>query len=156
MRRVPLLYWKSYPLIGGEVNDDKVWTYYYSLAVSQLSPLGLDGVTDLINISMNYPACGYIGGDLLLAWDGSELREINQDVDASDAGVYYVSSYPILPGDKGGRLNSILSVTNSVEYEINDAGEQKTLSHDSLVIQYHWAKGKGIVKTDTLFKGKKE
>ncbi len=145
----------KYKLVGGESGEDGQWHYYYTITAKQLPAAGFDGAIDLININMDYPACGYMGGDMVLVWDGTQLYYAYQDYNGSDAGAYSMISYPILPGDKNGKKNSILSVTNTISYEISENDVYKEQDHDSLVMQYFWQQNKGIIKSDTLYSGKK-
>ncbi len=146
---------KRIRMIGGESSYGGTGRYNYSIETALLPATGIDGAVDLINLNIFYPACGYAGGDILLVWDGAKLHYAFEDYDASDAGVYSVSSNTILPGDKGGKKNTFFSITNSVSYEYDENDKYNELEHDSLVLQYSWEKGEGIVKTDTLFSGKK-
>jgi hypothetical protein len=147
----------SYQLVGGEPDENNTWHYYYSVFTndSAYSTRGINGALDIIGISMMYPACGYMGGEMLFVWDGKKLHNVLQNDSQSDAGVYNMSSYTIFPGEKGGKENAFISITNTVVYEYNEKDEYKELEHDSLAIQYSWEKDKGIVKTDTLFSNSK-
>jgi hypothetical protein len=145
----------KYKLIGGEPSEGVEWHYYYTVTTKKLPASGFDGAVDLININMDYPACGYMGGDMVLVWDGTQLYYAYQAYNGSDAGNYGMTSYPILPGDKNGKKNNLLSVTNTISYEVSEKDVYTELEHDSLVMQYIWQQNKGIVKSDTLYSGKK-
>ena len=146
----------KFQVMGGEKGERELWHYYYTMSLKKLPASGLEGAIDVLSLNMNYPACGYGGGNMLWIWDGKQIYYGYQDYEGSDAGAYSRYAYPILPPDKLGKKNSILSVTNTISYEITETNEENILEHDSLVIQYSWMKNKGIVKTDTLFSGPKK
>ncbi len=146
---------RSYKLLGGDADQNERWHYYYTVSTQLFPAKGLKGAVSIIDLSMHYPACGYTGGNIVVVWDGSKQYYVFQDYDGSDAGVYSISSDYILPSNKGGKGNTILSYTNTISYEFDEKNEYKELEHDSIAIQYSWKKGNGIIKIDTLFTNNK-
>jgi hypothetical protein len=143
---------KELELIGGEHDGKDALHYYHSVEAGIMSPSGLTGVVNVIDLHMHYDACGYTNGHIFLIWDGKQMHYVFEGYDSADAGIYASYSSAIFPSDAGGKEGKIFSVFNQVGYD-SEKEDIPEITHDSLVVQYGWVPGKGVISEDTIFNG---
>jgi hypothetical protein len=143
---------KEMELIGGEKNGGDTMIYGHGIDTDIKPSSGLKGVVNVIDIGMHYDACGYTNGDIFLLWDGKQMHYVFKNFDNVEAGLYANYSDAIFPSNAGGKENKILSVVNIVEYD-GESDMMPETTHDSLVVQYGWVPGKGVILEDTIFEG---
>jgi hypothetical protein len=141
---------KEFEAIGGETNEEGAFTFNQYILTQIHDGKGLNGATNIIHLAMNYDACGYTSGETVLIWDGKDMHYAFQNFEMSEAGLFANYAYAVFPKDEHGIEGKILSMDNHIEYDTEKEDMPVTL-HDSVVVQYAWIPGKGVVLEDTVF-----
>jgi hypothetical protein len=85
-------------------------TFGYTIAAEIHGSRGFTGVTNVITIDFNYPACGFPFGVVVLMYNGSELICGPHSSNMVEGGVFHSFENFIFPDEKKGVKNSLVSV----------------------------------------------
>ena len=107
---------------------------------------GVKGIEDLLYITYYAEACGEIGGDVMLAWDGKLLRHFFTSTSMGDGGLFEIEEI-VLPADLHGEKGSIVVYKESGEYHYdNEQIENQTVEYFQKEIhRYRW-NGERLIK----------
>lgn len=107
--------------------------FAYSLDAELLEKKGFSPALKFIRIGFTYEACDYNNGDVLLLWDGKELRYGLEAVRVSNEFAYCVYEY-IFPGDRKGKKNIL-----TVRYETGEHDEKGNVKNKNRFAEtYLW------------------
>jgi hypothetical protein len=81
----------------------------------KIGALGLDNLKEIYRISFSGEACGIPTYYFYFGWNGSELINLPEKMQVSDAGVFYHSEKFIFPKEKGGKPNFIFKEVEEAE-----------------------------------------
>ena len=92
-------------------------SFVYGVSSEVLDPAGLQGVEELMRISLVYEACGYENRDVLLAWTGRYLISGISASRVSEAGCFHFTEEILLPGDDPLYTNTVRVASTRGEYD---------------------------------------
>ena len=95
-----------------------------AVAAVALGTVGFTGISDALLFEMQYEACGYVGAEHLIMWDGTHLYEGYEATRAADAGAFAESNELVFPNEKGGKPQAI--VINNELMQTDEKGKEKT------------------------------
>jgi thioredoxin-related protein len=91
--------------------------YYYNISGKVAGDKGLKNIEKMIFLSFLYPACGYVNGDIVIFWTGSDLIFGVEAPHVSEAGVFHFETELIFPDDEGGMDGYVIKKVNNESYD---------------------------------------
>lgn len=109
--------------------------YLYCVSSRLVESEGFPGARNLITLSFNYEACGYVNRDYLLAWTGSTLAGGVFTSSVTEAGIFHYFESFIFP-DEDPRHANVLRVASLSEEFDEKVNSYFTVSTDTT--EYSW------------------
>jgi hypothetical protein len=92
-------------------------SFSYSVSAALHGGRGFAGITNVIEVRFDYPACGYPFGTVVLMYDGKRIMYGHRAVSMVEGGVFHDITKFIFPDEKGGVANSLVAVEEVEEFD---------------------------------------
>lgn len=107
----------------------------YTVSGQVMEDEGFSPSAVLFVLTFVYEACGFVNGDILVTWNGSELNYAFEATSVAEAGVFHWDSELVFPGSQGGKKNQISVISTQEEFN-EDIDDYELLSKQTKV--YTW------------------
>jgi hypothetical protein len=92
-------------------------TFEYTVSAELSGARGFNGISNVITLSFDYPACGFPFGAIVLLYDGKEIIYGTRAAGMIESGVFRSTSRYIFPDEKEGLANSLVCVETGEKYD---------------------------------------
>ncbi len=117
----------------GILSEDR--TYDYTISAELHGPRGFSGVTNVITLDFNYPACGFPFGTVILMYNGSEIVCGPQSSNMVEGGVFHSFENFIFPDEKKGIKNGLVKIAT---HEVFDDAKKKYIPKETKQSSCTW------------------
>ncbi len=99
----------------GILSDDRM--YGYNISAELFGSRGFTGVSNVITLDFNYPACGYPFGIIVIIYNGAEIICGPYSLNTIESGVFHSLEKFVFPDEKGGVRNSLVSIKTHEDFD---------------------------------------
>lgn len=92
-------------------------TYDYTISAELHGPRDFSGVTNVITLDFNYPACGFPFGIVVLMYNGSGIISGPRSTNMVEGGVFHSFENFIFPDEKKGIKNGLVKIATHEEFD---------------------------------------
>lgn len=92
----------------GIIAEDR--SFGYSISAELHGSRGFSGISNVIILTFEYPACGYPFGSIVLLYNGSAILYGSRAISSVESGVYHSFTKFIFPDEKGGAKGNLVRV----------------------------------------------
>ncbi|MBP7736054.1 MAG: SH3 domain-containing protein [Spirochaetes bacterium] len=99
----------------GILDGDRAFSY--TIAAELHGNRGFAGVSNVITLDFNYPACGFPFGTIVLVYNGSEIICGPHSLNMVEGGVFHSFENFIFPDEKKGIKNGLVKIMTHEEFD---------------------------------------